>query len=48
MCVSRVALPIEILGVGEAFSWQLLGGIRNFLMAMVGSERARSMTGEMP
>ena len=31
MCASRVALPIEILGVGEAFSWQLLGGIRDFL-----------------
>ena len=48
ICVSRVALPIEILGVGRAFSWQLLGGIRDFLMAMVGSEQRRSMTGEMP
>jgi hypothetical protein len=33
---------------GRAFSWQLLGGIHDFLTPMVGWERRRSMTGEMP
>jgi hypothetical protein len=40
------SLPTEILGV-EELSWQLMGGIRSFLMAMVGSKQRHSTTGEM-